>query len=315
MKLTKSKQFLADAIHASGKGWPDGANWAAQDREHAGMRNNLCFYSSGERPGKPSKNSGFWRGNGVGDKFIQLNKLLPNWHQTVLSREEYFSAYQAELASEPVADADGWIEWNGGECPVEKGTLVDVKYANGLINFGVSAMTNKLDKNHVQGTAVSFYASNWDERLPISGIVAYRLHRQAVGAEPCESTARSIPEPATKPTIEQLAADYRNKLDYANRKQQEADDAKAAADAALGELKLAGEALGLVIGIAKPEPELVITDWRELMIGDEISTKDGTVVTVTGFNPSDNNWPVMAMSKDGDDWGIGEDGFKFIRRP
>ena len=46
----------------------------------------------------------------------------------------------------------------------------------------------------------------------------------------CESVMRSIPEPEAKPTIEQLAADYRNAKDYANRKQQEADAAKLVAE-------------------------------------------------------------------------------------
>lgn len=45
---------------------------------------------------------------------------------------------------------------------------------------------------------------------------------------------------------------------------------KADADAALGDLVAAGEALGLEIGVAKPKPELVITDWRDLRVGDEI---------------------------------------------
>lgn len=54
--------------------------------------------------------------------------------------------------------------------------------------------------------------------------------------------------------------------------QKEADEAKAAADAALGELERAGDALGLLIGIANPdpEPELVITDWRDLLVNDVI---------------------------------------------
>ena len=34
----------------------------------------------------------------------------------------------------------------------------------------------------------------------------------------CESVMRSIPEPEAKPTIEQLAADYRNAKGYAERK-------------------------------------------------------------------------------------------------
>lgn len=49
------------------------------------------------------------------------------------------------------------------------------------------------------------------------------------------------------PSIEQLAADYRNLLDFARRKQQEADDAKADADEKLRVLEIAGEALGLLV--------------------------------------------------------------------
>ena len=73
----------------------------------------------------------------------------------------------------------------------------------------------------------------------------------APDAEPefCESVMRTIPEPEAKPSIEQLAADYRNKLDYANRKQQEADAAKVDAEAKLTELVAAGKVLGLVIDV------------------------------------------------------------------
>lgn len=78
------------------------------------------------------------------------------------------------------------------------------------------------------------------------------------------------PNTPTELSIEQLAADYRNAKDYAERKQKEADDAKAVADAALGDLERAGEAFGLVIGVAKPESELVITDWRDLLERDVI---------------------------------------------
>ena len=48
-------------------------------------------------------------------------------------------------------------------------------------------------------------------------------------------------------TIEQLAADYRNAKEYADRKQQEADDAKADAVSKLKSLELAGEANGLLV--------------------------------------------------------------------
>lgn len=77
------------------------------------------------------------------------------------------------------------------------------------------------------------------------------------------------------PTIEQLAADYRNRRDYAERLQQEADEAKASAEAKLAELVASGEALGLVLSVAMTEPELVITDWRDLRVGDEVEYLDG----------------------------------------
>lgn len=78
----------------------------------------------------------------------------------------------------------------------------------------------------------------------------FHLH-PAPDAKPrfCESVMRSIPEPGDKPTIEQLVSAYRNAKDYADRKQQEADDAKADAEAKLAELVAAGEELGLVIDV------------------------------------------------------------------
>ena len=82
----------------------------------------------------------------------------------------------------------------------------------------------------------------------------------------CKSVMRSIPVPEAKPTIEQLAADYRNAKDYANRKQQEADAAKTDVEAKLAELVAIGKALGLVLSVAGVEPELVIT----VQVGDEV---------------------------------------------
>lgn len=40
------------------------------------------------------------------------------------------------IAKQTAADADGWIEWGGGECPVKGATLVDIKFRNGDINRG-----------------------------------------------------------------------------------------------------------------------------------------------------------------------------------
>lgn len=127
-----------------------------------------------------------------------------------------------------------------------------------------------------------------------------------------------------KPTIEQLAADYRNRKDYADRKQQEADAAKADADAKLAELELAGEAIGLIVTPVRveKEPELVITDWRDLQVGDVIKCIgcewddgfEGNEAVVKGVENRDYKYAhrIRAVIGDESDWGKD---FIFIRRP
>ena len=176
MKISKSKQELARIISENG-GWRDGAEWAVQDA--CGTLNSYQ-----RKPVYSSGCTGFGHGVGYFHKICAAAKIK-NWHQTILSRAEYFHLY-------PAPDAKPKF---------------------------------------------------------------------------CESVMRSIPEPEinskninitqvddinvveSKPTIEQLAADCRNAKDYYERKQQEADDAKAGAEAKLKALELACEANGLVIDV------------------------------------------------------------------
>ena len=164
MKISNSKKQLAKIIHENG-GWHDGAAFATQDKLGTqAAANEVAFYK--EVPEKPA-GSDMWNAKAPISTVLhsfQSDGLLPNWHQTVLSRDEYFHLY-------PVAEA--------------------------------------------------------------------------------------TPDPAgeAKPSIEQLASDYRNLLDFARRKQEEADDAsadaaKADAEAKLAELVAAGKALGLVLSVA-----------------------------------------------------------------
>lgn len=62
-------------------------------------------------------------------------------------------------------DADGWIEWKGGECPVAKWTRVDVRYRNGQEVDNVPAGANG--------------AYNWDNDDNQYDIVAYRVVKPA----------------------------------------------------------------------------------------------------------------------------------------
>lgn len=64
-----------------------------------------------------------------------------------------------------VTDAEGWIDWAGGECPVDKGTMVEVKYRNGTVKPAEPA-------NHYIWTNGYGSITTTD-----ADIIAYRLHQ------------------------------------------------------------------------------------------------------------------------------------------
>lgn len=78
--------------------------------------------------------------------------------------------YEAALAAskQPENNVDTWIEWNGGRCPVEQGTLVDVQYRDGKILCRIPA-----NKPHpgMRDAQVAF----WRNEARENDIVAYRL--------------------------------------------------------------------------------------------------------------------------------------------
>ncbi|MEG2133051.1 hypothetical protein [Pseudomonas sp.] len=267
MKISNSKKQLAKIISENG-GWRYGAGMAAQQK----IVMSVEFWTTS---GKLSRVRGEWIGCGhMGDraKFL-CDKMMPNHHQTTLSRDEYFHLH-------PAPDADGWIEWEGGECPCP-GASGTAKRADGVeIEFNERQPRNwRHDKALMGGTQ----------------IISYRLHKlvqaksTAVGDDETNLAAKeelAALEFELTPTIEQLAADYRAKLKDANSKQDEADKANMEADAALSALQDAMAAIGFAImPVAAEEEEapLNITDWRDLQFGDELEYLDGDVKIKIGM--------------------------------
>ena len=70
-----------------------------------------------------------------------------------------------------------WIEWTGGDCPVAKGTLVDVKYRDGRSARGVTAGTEWGESGHVSDNGKN--AEGWSHDGIGADIVAYRLAQPA----------------------------------------------------------------------------------------------------------------------------------------
>lgn len=292
MKIGKSKKELARIISERG-GWRNG-EFAAQDGD-----GDVGGY--GVKPVWSSLGK-YWRNEAFGEWFVA--DKIKNHHQTVLSREEYFHLY-------PAPDADGWIEWSGGECPVDAEVLVDLKWGDGFMPKGAKPR-----------------AFRWKHLDSMPNIIAYRLHKPAQAKpEFCESVTRSIPEPTPAPTLDQLLQDWRNADDLAKRKQAEADEAAAMRDERWKAVQARAGEMGVTVGrcesaVATDEPELVITDWRNLLVGDEIEVVEskssryvGLVGVVSRFDEDDELQPVRVIfggSECNYDWPAK---WRFIRRP
>lgn len=89
------------------------------------------------------------------------------------------------------ADKDGWIKWQGGNCPVVKGTLVDVKHRDGDTGFGKAA--GMAASGMGSGNAAAY---RWDHLNNRDDIVAYRLAQPAKATKPNCKPAIDSSKPA-----------------------------------------------------------------------------------------------------------------------
>ncbi len=151
--MNTSKTLLAILVEYLPKndGWPKGVARLAQDPDgDIQMLSNRHAYLV----------SAGWTGDGREDFYGQyaarkLEPLASDYATAIITREQY----EAALA----AKNDGWINWGGGECPVEGGVLVEVKYRN--------------EKNyHIKGVNRAWEWS-WEHHGTDGDIIAYRLHQ------------------------------------------------------------------------------------------------------------------------------------------
>ena len=95
-------------------GWPEGALNATQDKDgevgfSAGAVPEFCY---------DAWDGGDWCGN----EFHTIR--ASDYATAIVTREQYESAL---AASKAVVGHDGWIQWAGGECPVDSDAIVEVK--------------------------------------------------------------------------------------------------------------------------------------------------------------------------------------------
>ena len=97
---TPKKKHLIELMIEAGVKWPEGAEYAAQDKRSKIVN----FYSNGE-PDDVGGGGEQWMANNceyLEDEGVALPSLFRNWHQTIVTREQY---------AEAVADAEPWAAW------------------------------------------------------------------------------------------------------------------------------------------------------------------------------------------------------------
>jgi len=113
-------------------------------------------------------------------------------------KKEYQRSTARYFAEHIKKTIDGWIPWEGGECPVTVMTLVDVKYRDGVEALGIPAMMY----HQIPDTR---NATDWGAGrawITTRDIVAWRLHAKA-GIGECESQdAAKVAEPDADGWIE-----------------------------------------------------------------------------------------------------------------
>ena len=94
---TLENRHLIDLIIEANVDWPEDAEYAAQDKCNL----KVHFYS-GEKPTRPRDWDEWKVGNGRIISRFQLQSLCYNWHQTLVTKEQYKQALAIRCMVKPV---------------------------------------------------------------------------------------------------------------------------------------------------------------------------------------------------------------------
>ncbi|ARM70437.1 hypothetical protein FDH43_gp32 [Escherichia phage vB_EcoM_ECOO78] len=179
-------QILVETLPKVG-GWPKAANYAVQDSDGTvkfSKSINFLHIKAGE-----------WCSNKDGDDWIYGDRPFEgnfrhyitanDWNISIVTREKYESAM---AASQAVLGNNGWIDWHGGECPVDSDTIVEVKF-------------RKPSPLHFSNDRAGDFV--WSHHGSSGDIIAYRL----VDKNELETACIDVKRDAVKPSDAQLEAD------------------------------------------------------------------------------------------------------------
>ena len=281
--------------------WPVGAKFAVQDDDGA-----LKWSFHDELP-KWGCGSGVWhRGKGSSDPEYGRIELADDYETCIILKEEY-------------QEAGGWIEWSGGDCPVEKDQMIEYRMRSAGQDTTISG---NLRWNHnLHGTG--------EETL--GDIIAYRLcpsmekqqtSEAGVAVEASENITDTVPEVVSQTLEDKLKVIQEVRETIANTKV-ELQTQEETLKSLIAEVNTQMQVYGFTLqeqnnteSVQAGQP--VITRWWELQKGDVIiargrewnwNNKDKELVVE---QVEDQDYPENLRIKASGD--CGKD-FDFVRRP
>ena len=153
-------------------GWPEGAEIAVQDSD-----SQICFSSHSDvyaNKGQTDWYGGDWGDGDWSNPFIDT--IADDRHECIVSRKQYEAAL---AASKAVVGHNGWIQWAGGECPVDSDAIVEVKFRH--------PSSNQFNSDR----AGDFY---WPHDGLGYDIIAYRLRQPAKSEQVRDDAAEADDE-------------------------------------------------------------------------------------------------------------------------
>lgn len=172
-------QILVEELPKRG-GWPEGTTRISQGAVTG------CIYADGHR--------GLFRHNVYGGD----DCVTRDQYEAALAASKELLPYQVSTGhytsdaeagkTASTADADGWIEWAGGECPVDSDAIVEVKYRKPI-------------PLHINNDRAEYFA--WSHDGNSGDIIAYRLVQQ----HEVKTAGIDVQRDAVKSNDAQLEAD------------------------------------------------------------------------------------------------------------
>lgn len=208
--MKKLLDILVEELPNQG-GWPEGINYMAQDSKDSVFSKRVYGYKE-----KPFKNSEFSWSNpeegagGFGTLIFKAEECAVDCMESLITRDEYYAGLEEKgIHTVPVhiraIDTDGWIEWRGGACPVETGTLVDVRYRDNSENHHIKAgVWANCGSDPYRSARV------WRHIIHDFDIIAYRLYQPQNSTQFVDVTVNFNREDAQNDSIVQKEATSKN---------------------------------------------------------------------------------------------------------